>query len=135
MMPRLLALSLLVGCAPPPPDPLVIEVTPTGLGIRRELFVVPGPTPPPNPLTGAATPPELSGMQVVRYRVDTGREAPRPARAILLLMPGFLGGAGSFDALARAIVRRSTAEAPLEAWALDRRANLLEDRAGITPGR
>lgn len=131
MMPRLLALSLLLGCAPPPPDPLVIEVTPTGVGIRRERFVVPGPTPPPNPLTGSATPPELSGMQVLRYRVDTGREAPRPARAILLLMPGFLGGAGSFDALARAIVRRSTAEAPLEAWALDRRANLLEDRVGI----
>ena len=70
-------------------------------------------------------------MQVVRYRVDTGKDAPKPARAILLLMPGFLGGAGSFDSLARAIVRRSTAEAPLEAWALDRRSNLLEDRTGL----
>lgn len=121
----------LLACAPAPADPLVIEVTPGGLGIRREVFVVPGPTPPPNPVTGAATPSELGGMQVVRYRVDTGRESPRPARAIVLLMPGFLGGAGSFDSLARAIVRRSTAERPLEAWAVDRRANLLEDRRGI----
>lgn len=119
---------LLLGCGPAvaPVDPLVIEP-----GIRREVFVVEGPTPPPNPLTGGATPAALKGATVVRYRVDTGDAPPRPARALLVLMPGFLGGAGSFDALARAIVRRSTAEAPLEAWAIDRRANLLEDRAGI----
>ncbi len=118
----------LVACVPPvaPVDPLVIEP-----GVRREVFVVEGPTPPPNPLTGGATPSVAKGAQVVRYRVDTGAAPPRAARAILVLMPGFLGGAGSFDSLARAIVRRSTAEAPLEAWALDRRSNLLEDRVGI----
>jgi pimeloyl-ACP methyl ester carboxylesterase len=127
----LTALSLLaLACGPAPVDPLVIETT-KGLSIRREVLRVPAPAPPPNPLTGDETPPELNAVQVVRYRVDTGRDAPRPARAIVVLLPGFLGGAGSFDSLARAIVRRSTADAPLEAWAVDRRANLLEDRAGI----
>lgn len=123
-----LALLVFAGCTPPPVavDPHVIEP-----GVRREVFVVDGPTPPPNPLTNGATPASVRGMQVVRYRVDTGTAAPKPARAILVLMPGFLGGAGSFDSLARAIVRRSTADAPLEAWALDRRSNLLEDRVGI----
>lgn len=100
-------------------------------GILREVVDVTGPTPPPNPMTGGVTPPSAPGPVVIRYRVDTNRDAPKPARAIVVLMPGFLGGAGSFDSLARAIVRRSTAEAPLEAWAVDRRANWLEDRAGL----
>jgi len=123
-------LLLSCACGPQPEDPLVIE-TSRGVRIRREVLRVDAPAPPTNALTGDATPAELDAVQVVRYRVDTGRDAPRPARAILVLMPGFMGGAGSFDSLARAIVRRSTPDAPLEAWAVDRRANLLEDRAGI----
>ncbi len=73
------------------------------------------------------TPAELNAMRVVRYRVDP----PRPARAIVLLMPGFLGGAGSFDPLARAVVRASADGDAVEAWALDRRSNLLEDHHGL----
>jgi len=132
-MTRVLGALLVVacGCTPPAPDPAVIEAPQGGVAIRRELMRVSTPKPPPNPLTGAATPDELDAVTVVRYRVDTGTAAPRPARAIVVLMPGFLGGAGSFDALARAIVRRSSAEAALEAWAIDRRSNGLEDRAGI----
>lgn len=119
-----------LGCGPAPVDPLVIE-TSNGVSIRREVLRVPAPAPPPNPVTGDATPAELNAVQVVRYRVDTGAAAPRPARAVVVLVPGFLGGAGSFDALARALVRRSTPDAALEAWAVDRRANLLEDRRGL----
>lgn len=126
----LAAAVALLACGPAPVDPAVIE-TSNGVSIRRDVLRVPAPAPPPNPLTGDATPEALNAVQVVRYRVDTGGAAPRPARAIIVLVPGFLGGAGSFDALARAIVRRSTADAPLEAWAVDRRANLLEDRAGL----
>ena len=114
------------GCGPAPIDPLVIEP-----GVRREVFLVEGPRPPPNPSTGGETPAEVSGVRVVRYRVDTGKDKPKAARAIVVMMPGFLGGAGSLDSLARAIVRRSTSDAPLEAWAVDRRSNLLEDRTGI----
>jgi pimeloyl-ACP methyl ester carboxylesterase len=47
---------------------------------------------------------------------------------ILVLMPGFYGGAGSFDLLARQLV---AAIPKLEVWAIDRRANLLEDRSAM----
>lgn len=115
----------------PPPASAVVE---TGaLNIRREVLRVPAPAPPPNPdaAQGGETPAEYNALRVVRYRVDTGSAAPRPARAILVLMPGFLGGAGSYDPLARALVRRSTASEPIEAWAIDRRSNFLEDHHGL----
>ncbi len=111
----------------PPPDSAVIEEG--AVRIRREVFLVPGVTPPPNPASGKATPEELNAVRVVRYRVEA--DPPRPARAVAVLMPGFLGGAGSYDSMARAIVRRSTAADAFEAWAIDRRANLLEDHHGL----
>src|SRR5262245_4090055 len=135
--------AMLAGCgdetmapAPPPPAPYapppasaVVENGP--VKIRREVFLVPGVVPPKNPVATdhADTPAELNFVRVVRYRVDA--DPPRPARAIAVLMPGFLGGAGSFDPLARAIVRRSGGGADFEAWAIDRRANLLEDHHGL----
>ncbi len=122
------ALLLLAACGASKPDPAVIEVD-GGMRIRRDVLTVPAPAPPPNP-DGTATPAELNQVTVVRYRLDTEGKPPKPARAIVVLLPGFLGGAGSFDGLARALVRRSDADAPLEAWAVDRRANGLEDHAG-----
>ncbi len=96
--------------------------------VKREILVVDGAVAPPNP-SGAATPPEQNKLRLVRYRVDA--EPPRPARAVVVLMPGFLAGAGSFDGLARAIVSRSREGDALEAWAIDRRSNLLEDTHGL----
>lgn len=110
----------------PPPASSVVEEG--AVRIRREVFLVAGATPPPNPTTGGATPAENNFVRVVRYRVDA--DPPRPARAVAVLMPGFLGGAGSYDPMARAIVRRSTATDAFEAWAIDRRSNLLEDHHG-----
>lgn len=129
---RHLAVCLLIACGKPQPavDPLIVETT-NGVAIRREIVRVAAPKPPQNPVTQTATPDALDAVDVIRYRVDTAGGPPKPARAIVVLVPGFLGGGGSFDALARAIVRRSTADAPLEAWGVDRRANLLEDRTGI----
>ena len=120
----------LAACAPAAPDPLVIERS-GSVAIRRELFRVAAPKPPPNPTTQTSTPDEQDFVTVVRYRVDTGQRSPRPARAIVVLMPGFMGGAGSFDSLARGIVRRSAGTDAFEAWAIDRRSNTMEDRAGI----
>ncbi len=95
--------------------------------------MVKGATPAPNPeFGGVETPAENNFVRVVRYRVDS--DPPLPARSIMVLMPGFLGGAGSYDSMARAIVRRSTEGAALEAWAIDRRANLLEDHHGLDVG-
>ena len=98
-------------------------------GVRRDVFRVPGTTPPPNPRTAEATPAALDATQVLRYRRDVS--PPVEARAILIAMPGFLGGGGSFDGLARALVAAGlpSGEA-LEVWAIDRRSNLLEDRRG-----
>lgn len=72
----------------PPPDSTVVESAP--VAIRREIFLVPGAAAPANPVTGASAPAALNAVRVVRYRVDA--DPPKPARAILILMPGFLGG-------------------------------------------
>ncbi|MFD1731090.1 alpha/beta hydrolase [Deinococcus malanensis] len=72
-------------------------------------------------VTVPGTPPALNASITVRY----GAERPR---TILLLMPGYLGGAGSFDRLARQIVALDPGVA---VWAVDRRGNLLEDHAAL----
>ncbi len=109
----------------PPPAHAVVET-----GIVRETFLVPGVTPPDNPTLKAATPAAQNFVRVVRYRVDA--TPPKPAKAIVVLMPGFLAGSQAFDGLARALVRRGAADGAggIEAWAIDRRSNLLEDTHG-----
>lgn len=120
---------LLAACtAEPPFDPALVEGD-AGSGIRRDLVHVTVPLPMPAP-DGTKTPAHLNQLTVVRYRLDTGKKPPKPAKAIVILMPGFLAGAGSFDGLARALVRRSAPGEVLEAWAVERRANALEDRLG-----
>lgn len=150
-----LALTTAIGCGDgePPPGPPPPEDTPykppatsvlledAPVRIRREVMYVRAPAPPKNPVAAAnaETPDALNFVRVVRYRVDTGDAPPQPARAIAVLMPGFLGGAGSYDALARALVRRGELDTGpagggpghVEAWAIDRRANLLEDQHGL----
>lgn len=101
-------------------------------GVRREIFEVPGYAPSANPdaTENAETPSRLNATQVVRYRVDA--RSPVAVSAIVLAMPGFLAGAGTFDQLARILVRKSAAQGtPIEVWALDRRSNLLEDLRGM----
>ncbi len=97
-------------------------------GVRRDLFLVPGTTPAANPTTDESTPTELNATQVVRYRRD--ETPPAPARAIVVAMPGFLGGGGSFEGAARSMVRNGLDGEPIEVWAIDRRSNLLEDLRG-----
>lgn len=100
-------------------------------GVRRDAIHVPGVLAPPNPLHADATPPEgAEATRVLRYRADVS--PPAEAAAILLALPGFLGGAAGLDPLARSLVRRSTAAGrPVEVWLLDRRSNLLEDLRGM----
>ena len=53
------------------------------------------------------------------------------ADAVMVIIPGFLGGAGSFDQVARNTVRRAAQRGrAIEYWSLDRRANCLEDDTG-----
>lgn len=105
--------------------PAVTEPEP---GIRREVLVVDGFEAPENPTTGDATPADLNRTQVVRF---SAADTP-DVRAVVVAMPGIFGGAGTFEMLARHLVRRSIdAGEPIEVWAIDRRSNLLEDRRGL----
>jgi hypothetical protein len=74
--------------------------------VRVESLLGPGFVPPSNPTTDEETPNELNQGRVVRYSPD-GDVAPR---AIVVAMPGFLGGAPSFDGIARTLVRKCTSE-------------------------
>lgn len=97
-------------------------------GIRRDAFSVEGFDAPAHPTTSMDTPRELDRIHVIRYRAES---TPDP-RAVVLLLPGLFGGAGSYDPLARHLVRRSVAAGePVEVWAIDRRSNALEDRLGL----
>lgn len=116
----LLVSALLAACAPAQqtarpasapvttPSDAVLAGVPAVRVVRPSL-VVPG------------TPPELNASITVRY-------GPARPKTVLLLMPGFLGGAGSFDRLARQIVALRPDAA---VWAVDRRSNLLEPQAQI----
>ena len=143
----LIALALVTACeAPPTTDagadagpsdagpprdwPLadVEAITTPEPGIRREVRVIDGVAAPPNPDTGDATPAELDRFPIVRFFA----EGEPTVRAVVIAMPGIFGGAGTFDALAGHLVRRSIAAGePIEVWAVDRRSNLLEDRRGL----
>ncbi|MGH2987127.1 MAG: hypothetical protein ACRDLO_10635 [Solirubrobacterales bacterium] len=70
-------------------------------------------------------------LEYLRFRHRNGPREPERADAVVVIIPGFLGGAASFDQLARHTVRRAAARGQkIEYWALDRRANCLEDDTG-----
>ena len=68
------------------------------------------------------TPERLNRSYYLRYFVDGTPDA------ILILMPGIFGGAMNFDILARQLV---ASRPGLEVWAVDRRANALEDHSAL----
>ena len=70
--------------------------------------------------------PDLNRVSYLRtFLARAGAPAPR---AILILVPGFLGGAGTFSPLAKQLVQKYNGN--IEVWAVDRRPNQLEDRRG-----
>jgi pimeloyl-ACP methyl ester carboxylesterase len=142
MRPLVTLLSLaILACGPPggtpdaggPRDWPLQEVpasTTPEPGVRREVLSIPGTTPPANPVTGDPTPAERNTTPVIRYRQDV--TPPAPARAILIAYPGLIGGAGSYDGLARHLITGAAARGlVIEVWAIDRRANTLEDLRGM----
>lgn len=113
-------LTMLAGCLPIPNLRIDLNVAPPSYrapldDIELDYVVRPG-YPEPH------TPAEFNRTAYLRYYLD---EQPQ---VIVLLVPGIFGGAASFDALARQLVASTPG---LEAWALDRRANLLEDRSSM----
>lgn len=70
--------------------------------------------------------PDLNRVSYVRTYVARPNAA--PPRAIVIFVPGFLGGAGTFTPLAEQLVQKYNGN--LEVWTVDRRPNQLEDRRG-----
>lgn len=80
----------------------------------------------PNPILMTSTPASRDEAVFTRYSYN-----PEPAslKAILVLMPGLLGGAGDFDMMAKTIVQMGHGD--IEVWTVDRRSVLLNDFTGI----
>ncbi len=75
--------------------------------------------------------PDLNNAVYTRYFLSDAREL--QPDAILVMMPGFEGGAANFAILADQLLRRLRNEMTLvaEVWAMDRRSEQLEDRVGL----
>ena len=126
-----LPVAALVGtakCNPPPGQisqvmvnqPGYVEIHTPGSGALEEI----APTAALTALLGPGI--DLNTITTARSRFDNG--SGDPPSAVIVLIPGFLGGATTFDPLARDLVRKFNGT--LEVWAVDRRPNQLEDRLG-----
>ena len=112
----LLPLLALVACAPAA-QPLTAAI-PDLASLQRvsaERLEIPG-------FVEPHTPEALNKALFVRYSLPKAGKA----SAVIVLMPGFLGGASNFDRLARNVVSLNPS---LEVWAVDRRSNALEDKS------
>jgi len=74
---------------------------------------------------------DLNRARYTRYFLSDRRDL--QPDGILVLVPGFEGGASGFAALADNLLRRAREQAnlALEVWAVDRRSNQLEDTVGL----
>lgn len=71
-------------------------------------------------------------ISYLRFRHRNGPRAPMRSDAVIVVIPGFLGGASNFDQVARNTIRDAARRGRhIELWALDRRANCLEDHRGV----
>lgn len=72
----------------------------------------------------------LNNARYTRYYLSD--QADLQPDAIVVLVPGFEGGASTFAALAEGLARRAKeASRVVETWAIDRRSNQLEDTVGL----
>jgi hypothetical protein len=109
--------------------------------VAEQYLVAPGTVEPHTPGSGVAgvemaasadvqsvvgASPDLNRVSYLRTYL--ARPDAAPPRAILILVPGFLSGAGPFALLAEKLVAKFNGN--LEVWAVDRRPNQLEDRRG-----
>lgn len=86
----------------------------------------------PMPADVQGVPVQCQKLQYLRYRRASGPTDRQAADAIIVGMPGILGGAASLEMNALQVVQRGADSGrSIEYWALDRRANCLEDRRGL----
>ena len=86
----------------------------------------------PLPAGSAAHPEACDWITYTRWRGARGPKKATKAHSVIVLMPGFLGGATTFDRVARNAIRTAAKrKRNVEVWGLDRRANCLEDLHGV----
>jgi pimeloyl-ACP methyl ester carboxylesterase len=124
LLPAALLLLILTACLPIPTVQLDPAVPPPSYrvalsNVRTEYTSLPGYNEP-------STPDEYDKALYLRYFLPD--ETPN---TVFVLVPGIFGGATSVDILARQLV---SAIPGLEVWAVDRRANLLEDTEMMVKG-
>jgi hypothetical protein len=126
--------ALLFGCynpgGPSPEDPhppALREPIPQKVIVEQEAIYSPAPQ------ENGVPPPECDWIRFVRYRPETPDGQPKEVDAVLVLLPGYMSGAGEFDYIARQLVSMAEAggEKSIEVWAMDRRPNCLEDHTGM----
>ncbi len=120
----LAALLTLAACGE---DTVPVANTAANDTVVQSSVSVPGSIPPANPETNASTPPELNHGYAQVYQLAGVSDA--AITKVLVMMPGFLGGANDFNYLGQRIVLRSHGATAV--WAVDRRSNALEDQTGL----
>ncbi len=86
----------------------------------------------PLPASAAPHPAACDWIQYQRFRLKDGPADATQADAVAVLQPGILEGATAFDPVARNTIREAARRGKrVEVWALDRRANCLEDKTGL----
>ena len=129
-----LLVVLLGGCynpvGPVPEDPLppaAREPIPQKVIVEEEKIYSPAPR------DNGVPPESCDYIHFVRYKPETPDGQPKEVDAVLVLMPGYMGGANEFEYLGRQLVCMAEAEGrgSLEVWAIDRRPNCLEDLTGM----
>lgn len=87
----------------------------------------------PAPTGNGEPPQECDWIHYLRFRTVEGSTDPCDADAVIVLIPGLLGGAGSLEALSRQMVYMALKQRGkhIEVWAMDRRPNNLEDLTGL----
>jgi len=117
----------------PPIEPPVREPIPQSVIVQEEFLDLPYPRENGEIPASFICDWNCDQIRLIRYRPDSGR-CPEEVNAILVLIPGFMGGANSFDYLGRQLVSLAEVDpavGSLEVWAVDRRTNCLEDLTGM----
>jgi pimeloyl-ACP methyl ester carboxylesterase len=91
----------------------------------------------PLPASFGPHPAACDNLSFLRFRDRAGPADPSDADKILMAQPGLLEGASAFQNIASNLVARAADERGLhiEFWAIDRRANCLEDTNGLLLGK
>lgn len=91
----------------------------------------------PLPAAAGSHPAACDSLKILRMRHIGGPADPSDADAVLTMMPGILEGASAFENVGRNLITRARNERGkfIEVWAIDRRANCLEDLGGLAKAR